>query len=309
MNGTGTQLDPFQIVTWDDLITALSTQPATSSANQKYFKMMNDLDGNDRDNGEWNPIQCAYSSSNTTVYLHVIDMNNHAIRNIYYTGASGIFYCNSSIKWFIFQFKDGTFENIFAPSGSFLSTPVYNNQTKSADVFVNCKFAMLCHQLISASGNGGTFCYNFNYCSLTISNCLLGNNGSSLNIAFYKSTIRYVDCTMNLDTDQSSVEKDTYDFCRITGNITAHYDPSKSTYLHLEGTNSIFAAAVFSDTSSYTVHILNRAYDSTQPMIFCKDFFTGTTYDFGSNPNGTYEQCNDATWLQSQNFPVVRVTG
>ena len=76
--GTGTQADPFIIEDWADL------EACAADNSQKYYKVVNDLDANDRNDGVWQQIQFKFFSE--------IDYGGHKIRNIYTDGTESLFH-------------------------------------------------------------------------------------------------------------------------------------------------------------------------------------------------------------------------
>lgn len=125
ITGTGTELDPFIVHSYDEIKEAVTSHYGTGQT-PYYSRLANDIDCNDYGvDWEWHTIELASNASGET-HSDILDLNGHTIKNVYIDNGDVLFKGQSSS--YPAEVKNGKILNIFgnSPSGVFNSINVTN---------------------------------------------------------------------------------------------------------------------------------------------------------------------------------------
>lgn len=270
--GTGTQADPFIIEDWADL------EACAADNSQKYYKVVNDLDANDRNDGVWQQIQFKYFSE--------IDYDGHKIRNIYTDGTESLFhFTQAASSSQTMTVKNLEIENLYAPNASLISGTYGINHE-------SCKIKGMCLFLCAPS-------YNLNRSAFLRCSIALNGAGFSSSGSYYFGMKQ---CSVKLTDGRNFFSNCHYDQCRIVGNIkrtsvsTTRIDISyskNSVFVLKDDTGGSITGASFSGT------------DAALPNLVVTSLLGDYTPTATNGILATTAQANDIAWLQEHGFPVV----
>ena len=183
ITGTGTELDPFIVHSYDEIKEAAGCH--NGSTTMYYMKLMNDIDCNSYGTDwEWEMITLANSSSAAASQrANTLDLNGHTIKNVYIKNDNFLFGVQTA-DYNKACIKNGKILNVFgnSPKGCINSCSLLNVSTSlelgspTENVFGSCKinncaiYAVVInigsHYLINHSGQGTTVKNVDIYCEL-----------------------------------------------------------------------------------------------------------------------------------------------
>lgn len=270
--GTGTQADPFIIEDWADL------EACAADNSQKYYKVVNDLDANDRNDGVWQQIQFKFFSE--------IDYGGHKIRNIYTDGTESLFhFTQAASSSQTMTVKNLEIENLYAPNATLISGTYGINHE-------SCKIKGMCRYLCAPS-------YNLNRSAFL--RCSIALNGADLN-SNSSFPFGMKQCSVKLTDGINNFFGCYYDQCRIVGNIKR--TPVSTTRINISNSkNSVFVLK--DDTDGTITGASFSGTDAALPNLVVTSLLGDYTPTATNGILATTAQANDIAWLQEHGFPVV----
>lgn len=265
--GTGTQGDPFIVEDWSDLIAI------GSASDFYYYKVSNDLDANDRNNGVWSEL--------TIQRFTEIDFDGHKIRNIYTDASVNIFkfYNGSGSGWRAQSIKNLVIENLYTPNATLFN----------AGTTLTISDSKIAGTMRSLAAQGYSNDNNFLRCSIAIT-------GGAIDNSTY--TVGLKQCSIKV-TDGIGFEKSaTFNQCRITGNVKQY-----SGLLEINGKNSVFA--IKDDTNGTMTGAKFIGSDAAFPNLIDTSLLGDYTPTITNGIAATTAQANNLAWLQEHGFAVV----
>lgn len=266
--GTGTQADPFIVEDWDDLVAI------DSATDFYYYKVSNDLDANDRDNGVWSTISINRFTE--------IDFDGHKIRNIYTDASTNIFtfFSSSSSGRQAQSIKNLVIENLYTPNATLFrgGTTLTISDSKIAGT------------MRSLAAQGYTNDNNFLRCSIAIT-------GGAIDNSTY--TVGLKQCSIKITDGNGFAKSARLHQCRVTGNIKQHDE-----WLLVQTMiNCVFA--VKDDTGGQIERASFTGGDAAFPSLIDVSLLGDYTPIIDSGIAATTAQANDLAWLQEHGFAVV----
>ena len=212
LQGTGTQADPYQILSASDFVTIAEKISATNTGEGEYFKVMNDIDfgGSDANHVQLPSIGKAAITNVASVawgFEGTLDGDNHEIKGIYHTdntnSKEGQFNAlfsslgeNGVIKNLVFG-KDNYVNsyNYVAPFAS-ISKGTIENCTNNADITATNAFASgICGQMIGGKGTISSCTNNGNISAMTYAVGIIAGTQSGAAVSNYAYLVE--DCVNN----------------------------------------------------------------------------------------------------------------
>lgn len=265
--GTGTQADPYIVEDWADLIAI------GSASDFYYYKVSNDLDANDRNNGVWSEL--------TIQRFAEIDFDGHKIRNIYTDASTNIFqfYNGSSSGWQAQSIKNLVIENLYAPNATLFGA---GTTLTISDSKVSGTVSYLAAQ-------GYTNDDNFLRCSIAITGGAIENSVNRIGLK---------QCSIKITDGVGFRKAASFTQCRITGNIK-----QLSGTLNVTISNSVFA--VKDDTGGTITGASFSGGTASFPSVIDVSLLGDYTPTITNDIAATTEQANNLAWLQEHGFAVV----
>ncbi|MCQ2434248.1 MAG: hypothetical protein MJ062_03300 [Oscillospiraceae bacterium] len=266
--GSGTQADPFIVEDWADIIAI------GSATNFYYYKVLNDLDANDRNNGVWSEL--------TIQRFTEIDFDGHKIRNIYTDASVNIFkfYNGSGSGWRAQSIKNLVIENLYAPNATLFS----------AGTTLTISDSTITGAMRYLAAQGYTNDNNFLRCSIAIT-------GGAIDYSTY--TVGLKQCSIKITDGNGFTKSSRLRQCRVTGNIKQHDE-----WLLVQNMiNSVFA--VKDDTGGQIERASFTGGDAAFPSLIDVSLLGDYTPIIDSGIAATTAQANNLAWLQEHGFAVV----
>ena len=266
--GSGTQADPFIVEDWADLVAI------GSATDFYYYKVSNDLDANDRNNGVWSEL--------TIQRFTEIDFDGHKIRNIYTDASVNIFkfYNGSGSGWRAQSIKNLVVENLYAPNATLFSA---GTKLTISDSKVSGTVRYLASQ-------GYTNYDNFLRCSIAIT-------GGAIDNSTY--TIGLNQCSIRITDGNNFSKSARLTQCRVVGNIKQYSTSSLVVSLG----NSVFA--VKDDTGGAITSASFSGGVTGFPSVIDVSLLGDYTPTITNGIAATTAQANNLAWLQEHGFMVV----
>lgn len=317
MLGTGTQTDPYQVTTIDEMVEAFNS----TSSDDLYIKLMNDLDFNESE----------YYDCPTDLFKHVtghkiyFNGNGHTITNLYNFQKRQIFYNNKNLPIYIYNL---TLEAVVISMTS--ETHLFfggdNAGGYSYFHFQNCDFRVKYYNYFNTI-NAGLFvdCVFLN-CIMNI-DIIIGNVSSSMytietlyklkNVSGTEYPNYYNEWNINIILNSAESEnRNLYLFSRT-------YDYFSSFFIQLNskvankswpiefGNNTLYNCYIVAKNvnDTYTVPIRLGCYVNSGISFYDKDVIDSSliTNAAGERLLGlTTEQCKDANYLEDKGFIIAK---
>lgn len=125
ITGTGTELDPFIVHSYDEIKEV--TESHYGSSTPYYSKLANDIDCNSYgEDWEWETIELASNTSGKT-HCDILDLNGYTIQNIYIAN-NNLLFKGVNTTSYPAEVKNGKILNIFgnSPTGVFNTITITN---------------------------------------------------------------------------------------------------------------------------------------------------------------------------------------
>lgn len=192
ITGTGTELDPYIVHSYDEMKTACEYEnydSSTSTYGTNYVKLANDIDCNDYGSAwEWEPIDLKNTTSGSQHFTE-LDLDGHTIKNVYvktgtyrmFTGASGSSYYDYGI------IKNGKILNVFVNNSSGFAQYVS---------FKNISFSGNYSSLLGSAGSAVFSACQFYECALYLESANHGNH-----TIFTASPLKMINTDVELHID------------------------------------------------------------------------------------------------------------
>ena len=212
LQGSGTQTDPYQILSASDFVTIAEKISATNTGEGEYFKVMNDIDfGGTAENPAQLPAIGKSAITNVTTvawgFEGTLDGDNHEIKGIYHTdntnSKEGQFNAlfsslgeNGVIKNLIFAEENYINSyNYVAPFVS-ISKGTIDHCTNNADINATNAFASgICSQMIGGKGTISDCTNNGDISAMTYAVGIIAGTQSGPAITDYAYLVK--DCVNN----------------------------------------------------------------------------------------------------------------
>lgn len=311
ITGTGTELDPYIVHSYDEMKTACEYEnydSSTSTYGTNYVKLANDIDCNDYGSAwEWETIEIA--SRNETGYhsprhYGELDLDGHTIKNVYIKVGNTYSLFNGTTESNVHKgvVKNGKILNVFINASKY-----HANRVKFVD--------------ISFSGNHAAITESFVFYGCGFYNCAIylesANHGSKGCFGGTPTIIENCDIEVHLNKDTNTTHSSIFwkatnaqmsiSNSRITGDITGETEITTSAVYTICGavaTNCVFEVDIsgytLKDTIQTTLVIVNSPTSVINDAAILPWMTVGTTI---AAPSG--EAMRSATSLNSLGFTVV----
>lgn len=266
--GTGTQADPFIVEDWEDLVAI------NSATDFYYYKVSNNLDANDRNNGVWSEL--------TIQRFNEIDFDGHKVRNIYTDASVNIFkfYNGSGSGWRAQSIKNLVIENLYAPNATLFN----------AGTTLTISDSKIVGTIGYLTAQGYANVNNFLRCSIAIT-------GGAIDHSTY--TVGLKQCSIKVTDGNNFSKSARLTQCRVVGNIKQYSTSSLAVSLG----NSVFA--VKDDTGGAITSASFSGGTTGFPSVIDVSLLGDYTPSITNGIAATTEQANNLEWLQEHGFAVV----
>ena len=308
ITGTGTELDPYIVHSYDEIKTACEYEnydSSTSTYGTNYVKLANDIDCNDYGSAwEWETIDLKNTASGSQ-HLAELDLDGHTIKNVYVkTGSYRMFTGAASSALYDYGvIKNGKILNVFASNSNGFAQHVS---------FKNISFSGNYSSLSGSAGSAVFGSCQFYECAIYLESANHGNH-----VIFAASPLKMINTDVELHIDNitngsvvvfnlgSGVRQ--VENSRITGSLTgtSEITTANSDLIANYGlTNCVIELNISGFTPKSTLSTTRVLYNSPTSVIndaaILPWMTVGTTI---AAPSG--EAMRSATSLNSLGFAVV----